>query len=45
MSDVLVSDVPDEVLAVIDRLAAGEGLTRGEYLRRWLIEEAQGSAG
>ncbi|TCC20060.1 ribbon-helix-helix protein, CopG family [Kribbella speibonae] len=40
MSDVLIRDVPDEVLAVIDRRAAGLGLSRSEYLRRQLSQEA-----
>ncbi|MFF0340033.1 antitoxin [Kribbella sp. NPDC004875] len=40
MSDVLIRDVPDEVLAVIDYRAAGLGLSRSEYLRRQLSQEA-----
>jgi hypothetical protein len=40
MADVLIHDVPDEVLAVIDRRAAGLGLSRSEYLRRLLSQEA-----
>ncbi|MGW7679537.1 type II toxin-antitoxin system VapB family antitoxin [Kribbella sp. NPDC054772] len=40
MSDVLIRDVPDEVLAVIDHRAAGLGLSRSEYLRRQLSQEA-----
>ena len=43
MSDVLIRDVPDEVLAVIDRRAAGLGLSRSEYLRRQLSQEAERS--
>ncbi|MGW5189574.1 type II toxin-antitoxin system VapB family antitoxin [Kribbella sp. NPDC004138] len=40
MSDVLIRDVPDDVLAVIDKRAAGQGLSRSEYLRRLLSQEA-----
>ncbi|RZT20703.1 ribbon-helix-helix CopG family protein [Kribbella sp. VKM Ac-2569] len=40
MADVLIHDVPDEVLAVIDRRAVGLGLSRSEYLRRLLSQEA-----
>jgi hypothetical protein len=40
MTDVLIRDVPDDVLAVIDNRAAGLGLSRSEYLRRQLSQEA-----
>jgi Ribbon-helix-helix protein, copG family len=40
MSDVLIRDVPDDVLAVIDQRAAGQGLSRSEYLRRQLSQDA-----
>ena len=40
MSDVLIRDVPDDVLAVIDRRASYLGLSRSEYLRRQLNQEA-----
>ncbi|WP_427888569.1 FitA-like ribbon-helix-helix domain-containing protein [Kribbella sp. GL6] len=40
MSDVLIRDVPDDVLAVIDQRAAIQGLSRNEYLRRQLSQEA-----
>ncbi|MFD7156833.1 ribbon-helix-helix protein, CopG family [Kribbella sp. NPDC059898] len=40
MSDVLIRDVPDEVLAVLDQRAASQGLSRSEYLRRQLSQEA-----
>jgi hypothetical protein len=40
MSDVLIRDVPDDVLAVIDHRAASLGLSRSEYLRRQLSQEA-----
>ena len=40
MSDVLIRDVPDDVLAVIDHRASNLGLSRSEYLRRQLSQEA-----
>jgi len=40
MSDVLIRDVPDDVLAVIDRRASHLGLSRNEYLRRELSQSA-----
>ena len=40
MSDVLIRDVPDDVLAVIDHRAHYLGLSRSEYLRRQLSQEA-----
>lgn len=41
MPDVLILDVPEEVIAVIDVRAAGLGLSRNEYLRRRLRQDAQ----
>ena len=41
MSDVLIRDVPDDVLAVIDSRARHLGLSRSEYLRRQLSREAK----
>lgn len=40
MADVLLRDVPDEVLAALDAHAARLGLSRSEYLRRRLAQEA-----
>jgi hypothetical protein len=40
MSDVLIRDVPDDVLAAIDHRANIVGLSRNEYLRRRLSQEA-----
>ena len=40
MTDVLIRDVPDDVLASIDAKAARLGLSRGEFLRRQLEQEA-----
>lgn len=39
MADILIRDVPDDVLAVIDRKAKRAGLSRTEYLRRALERE------
>ena len=40
MTDVLVRDVPDDVIAALDSRAARLGLSRSEYLRRRLAQEA-----
>lgn len=40
MTDVLIRDVPDEVLAAIDAQAKRLGLSRTEYLRRTLERES-----
>lgn len=40
MSDVLIRDVPDDVLTAIDARAATLGLSRVEYVRRRLAQEA-----
>lgn len=39
MSDILIRDVPDDVLAAIDAKAQVAGLSRTEYLRRTLARE------
>ena len=39
MTDVLVRDVPDDVVAALDARAARLGLSRSEYLRRRLAQE------
>jgi len=36
----LIRDVPDEVLTVIDARAAKVGLSRAEYVRRRLAQDA-----
>lgn len=43
MSDVLIRDIPEEVLAAIDAHAARLGLSRNEYVRRELVRVAQRS--
>jgi hypothetical protein len=42
--DVLIRDVPEEVVAAIDARAAALGLSRNEYLRRRLRQDAQQGA-
>ena len=39
MTDILIRDVPDEVLAAIDANARRAGLSRTEYIRRTLSRE------
>jgi hypothetical protein len=45
MTDILIRDVPDEVLAAIDAKAKRVGLSRTEYLRRALERERAQDAG
>ncbi len=40
MTNVLIRDVPDEVLAAVDASARRLGLSRSEYLRRRLAQDA-----
>jgi len=44
MSDVLIRDVPDDVLAALESQALRLGLSRNEYLRRQLAQEARRSS-
>ncbi len=39
MTDILIRDVPDDVVAAIDAKAQRAGLSRAEYLRRTLARE------
>lgn len=41
MSDVLIRDIPDDVLAGIDARAEQLGLSRVEYIRRRLAQDAR----
>ncbi len=41
LTNVLIRDVPDHVLASLDAHAARLGLSRNEYVRRQLAAEAQ----
>ena len=40
MTDVLIRDIPDDVLASVDAHAARLGLSRVEYIRRRLAADA-----
>jgi plasmid stability protein len=40
MTDILVRNLPEEVVAQIDAQAASAGLSRAEYVRRQLVREA-----
>lgn len=44
MPDILIRDIPGEDLALLDEQARRAGLTRTEYLRRRLHEQAHRSA-
>ena len=45
MTDILIRDVPDDVVAAIDANARQRGLSRTEYLRRALARERNVNAG
>ncbi len=45
MTDILIRDIPDEVIAAIDARAKRVGLSRTEYLRRTLERERAGVSG
>jgi len=45
MSDLLIRDVPDDVVAALDARAGRLGLSRTEYLRRRLAQDAGVSEG
>lgn len=40
MTDVLIRDIPEDVLAAVDARAARLGLSRTEYIRRRLTQDA-----
>jgi hypothetical protein len=40
VTDVLIRDVPDDVIAAVDAQAGRLGLSRSEYLRRRLAQDA-----
>ena len=44
MTDVLIRDIPDDVLAGVDAHAARLGISRVEYIRRRLAADAATSA-
>jgi hypothetical protein len=43
MTDVLIRDVPDNVIAAVDAHAGRLGLSRSEYVRRRLAQDAVAS--
>jgi plasmid stability protein len=45
MADLLIRDIPDEVIAAIDAHARRVGLSRTEYVRRTLERERTGGSG
>lgn len=45
MPDILIRDVPDDVVAAIDAKAQRAGLSRTEYLRRALSRERRDETG
>jgi hypothetical protein len=45
MADILIRDIPDEILATIDLNARRLGVSRTEYLRRHLASLAATSTG
>jgi hypothetical protein len=45
MTDVLIRDVPDDVIAALDSHAGRLGLSRSEYVRRRLAQDAAASGG
>jgi plasmid stability protein len=40
MTDVLIRDVPDDVIAALDARAGRLGLSRSEYVRRRMAQDA-----
>ncbi|WP_300009056.1 ribbon-helix-helix protein, CopG family [Pseudonocardia sp.] len=44
MTDILIRDVPDEAIAALDAHAQRLGMSRSEYLRRLLAQDASRSA-
>jgi hypothetical protein len=40
VTDILIRDVPDDVVAAVDARAGRLGLSRSEYLRRRLAQDA-----
>lgn len=45
MADLLIRDVPDDVVAAIDNKARRLGISRSEYLRRALVREQATTGG
>lgn len=45
MTDILIRDVPPDVIAAVEANAKRLGLSRNEYLRRQLVREASRATG
>jgi plasmid stability protein len=45
VSDILIRDIPDDVLSALDASAARLGISRSEYVRRRLAQDAAAGAG
>ncbi len=45
MTDILIRDVPTDVVAAVEATAKRLGLSRNEYLRRQLVREASRATG
>ncbi len=43
VTDMLIRDVPDDVVAAVDARASRLGLSRSEYVRRRLAQDAAGT--
>jgi plasmid stability protein len=44
VTDILIRDVPDDVMAAVDARASRLGLSRSEYVRRRLAQDAASTA-
>ena len=44
MTDMLIRDVPDEVIAIVDAHAARLGISRSEYVRRRLAQDTEAAS-
>ncbi|WP_223885055.1 type II toxin-antitoxin system VapB family antitoxin [Nocardia colli] len=44
MTDILIRDVPDSTIAEIDRRAKDLGVSRSEFLRRWIARDFRSTA-
>ncbi|WP_024803690.1 ribbon-helix-helix protein, CopG family [Nocardia sp. BMG51109] len=43
MTDILIRDIPDAAIEEVDRRARDVGLSRSEFLRRWIARDFQPS--
>jgi plasmid stability protein len=44
VTDILIRDIPDEVIAMVDTRAARLGISRSEYIRRRLAQDVIGAS-